>query len=131
MTRFCISLNESVEAVFWTLKNSDGREIIIPKLKGYNILDIAKAINPKRKIDYIGLRPGEKIHEELISTHDSFNTVDYGAYYAIRSIDYDYTKNKLNKQKKVKKNFSFSSDKPVRFLKLSEIKKIINSLKNN
>ena len=57
MTRFCISLNESVEAVFWTLKNSDGREIIIPKLlKGYNILDITKAINPKRKIDYIGLR---------------------------------------------------------------------------
>ena len=97
MTRFCISLNESVEAVFWTLKNSDGREIIIPKLlKGYNILDITKAINPKRKIDYIGLRPGEKIHEELISVHDSSNTVDYGDYYAIRSLDYEYRKNKPN-----------------------------------
>ena len=60
MTRFSISLQESVETVFWSLQNSDGREIIIPKLKSYNILDIAKSINPKRKIDIIGLRPGEK-----------------------------------------------------------------------
>ena len=87
MTRFSISLEESVKAILWTLKNSDGREIIIPKLKSYNILDIAKAIDPKRKIKIIGLRPGEKIHEELISTHDSVNTFDYGDYYAIRSID--------------------------------------------
>lgn len=131
MTRFSISLEESVKAILWTLKNSDGREIIIPKLKSYNILDIAKAIGPKRKIKIIGLRPGEKIHEELISTHDSVNTFDYGDYYAIRSIDYNLKKKKIKKLKKVKKNFSFTSNKPVRFLKLSEIKKIIDSLKNN
>tara|TARA_Y100001958_G_C21214763_1_gene540241 strand:+ start:447 stop:1451 length:1005 start_codon:yes stop_codon:yes gene_type:complete len=131
MTRFSISLEESVKAILWTLKNSDGREIIIPKLKSYNILDIAKAIDPKRKIKIIGLRPGEKIHEELISTHDSVNTFDYGDYYAIRSIDYNLKKKKIKKLKKVKKNFSFTSNKPVRFLKLSEIKKIIDSLKNN
>ncbi len=134
MTRFSISLEESVEAVFWSLQNSDGREIIIPKLKSYNILDIAKAINSKRKIDIIGLRPGEKIHEELISSHDSENTFDYGKYYAIRSIDYNLRKKNSIKQKKIKKvksNFSFTSDKPIRFLKINEIKKIINSLKNN
>ena len=128
MTRFCISLEESVETVFWALKNSDGREIIIPKLKSYNILDIAKAIDPKRKIEVIGLRPGEKIHEELISIHDSDNTFDYGAYFAIISIDYSLRKKKFKKLKKVKKNFSFTSDKPIRFLKINEIKKIINSL---
>lgn len=131
MTRFSISLEESVKAILWTLKNSDGREIIIPKLMSYNILDIAKAIDPKRKIKIIGLRPGEKIHEELISTHDSVNTFDYGDYYAIQSIDYNLKKKRIKKLKKVKKNFSFTSNKPVRFLKLSEIKKIIDSLKNN
>ena len=128
MTRFSISLQESVETVFWSLQNSDGREIIIPKLKSYNILDIAKSINPKRKIDIIGLRPGEKIHEELISVHDWINTVDYGKYYAIRSIDYNYKKKKTIKYKKVKKNFSFSSDKPLKFLTVPEIKKIISKI---
>tara|TARA_Y200000002_G_C22671873_1_gene660388 strand:+ start:1161 stop:2156 length:996 start_codon:yes stop_codon:yes gene_type:complete len=128
MTRFSISLQESVETVFWSLQNSDGREIIIPKLKSYNILDIAKSINPRRKIDIIGLRPGEKIHEELISVHDWINTVDYGKYYAIRSIDYNLKKKKSIKYKKVKKNFSFSSDKPLKFLTVPEIKKIISKI---
>jgi len=128
MTRFSISLQESVETVFWSLQNSDGREIIIPKLKSYNILNIAKSINPRRKIDIIGLRPGEKIHEELISVHDWINTVDYGKYYAIRSIDYNYRKKQFTKYKKVKKNFSFSSDKPLKFLTIPEIKKIISKI---
>ena len=128
MTRFSISLEEAVEAVFWTLKYSEGREIIIPKLNSYNIMDIAKAINSKRKIEFIGLRPGEKIHEELISINDSMNTVDYGKYYAIRSIDYGIKKNKISKIKKVKKDFSFSSDKPIKFLNIAEIKKIINNI---
>ena len=128
MTRFSISLEESVETVLWSLQNSDGREIIIPKLKSYNILNIAKSINPRRKIDIIGLRPGEKIHEELISVHDWINTVDYGKYYAIRSIDYNFKKKKFIKLKKVKKNFSFSSDKPLKFLTIPEIKKIISKI---
>lgn len=128
MTRFSISLEESVETVLWSLQNSDGREIIIPKLKSYNILDIAKSINSRRKIDFIGLRPGEKIHEELISVHDWINTVDYGKYYAIRSIDYNFKKKKFIKLKKVKKNFSFSSDKPLKFLTIPEIKKIISKI---
>ena len=128
MTRFAINLEEAVETVIWTLKNSDGREIIVPKLNSYKITDIAKAINSRREVEIIGLRPGEKIHEELISIHDQINTVDYGKYYAIRSIDYANRKSNTNRVKKVKKNFSFTSDKPVKFLTVNDIKKIINNI---
>ena len=67
MTRFNISLKEGADAVLWSLKNLKGNEILVPKLKSFRILDL-KSIDPKSKIKIIGIRPGEKIHEELIST---------------------------------------------------------------
>jgi len=83
MTRFNISLKDGVEMVLWALQNSKGGEIFVPKIPSYLITDLAKAISPSCKLVNVGIRPGEKIHEEMITESDSLNTVDLGVYYAI------------------------------------------------
>lgn len=83
MTRFNITLDEGIDIVLWTLKNMLGGEIVIPKIPSYRILDIADAIAPEAKKEFIGLRPGEKIHEEMLSEGDAPSAVDIGAYYVI------------------------------------------------
>lgn len=83
MTRFNISLQDGVEMVLWALKNTQGGEIFVPKIPSYRITDMATAIGPECEHTVVGIRPGEKIHEEMITTSDSFNTVDLGKYFAI------------------------------------------------
>lgn len=83
MTRFNISLQDGVDMVLWALENAQGGEIFVPKIPSYRITDIAKAIGPECAHPTIGIRPGEKIHEEMITSSDSFNTVDLGKYFAI------------------------------------------------
>ena len=133
MTRFNISLEQAVDLVLWSLENNIGGEIFVPKLKSYKILDVAKAINPKSKIKIIGLRPGEKIAEELISKSDSFNTFDINKCYSIvdPSNDILVKKYKLKKFKKVKENFEYNSSNNKDFLNLNQLRKLINNFKNN
>ena len=83
MTRFNISLEEGVDLVFYSLEKSIGGEIFIPKIPSYNIMDIANAIAPNCKKKIVGIRPGEKLHEEMITVSDSLNTYDIGKYYVI------------------------------------------------
>ncbi|GAP72158.1 UDP-N-acetylglucosamine 4,6-dehydratase [Candidatus Symbiothrix dinenymphae] len=83
MTRFNISLEAGVDMVLFALGNHWGGELWVPKIPSYRILDLAKAIAPTCKIENVGIRPGEKIHEEMITEADSFTTVDIGKYYAI------------------------------------------------
>ncbi len=83
MTRFNISLQEGVDMVLWTLRNSQGGEIFVPKIPSYRITDVAQAIGPECEQPIVGIRPGEKIHEEMITASDSLNTIDLGSYYAI------------------------------------------------
>jgi UDP-N-acetylglucosamine 4,6-dehydratase (inverting) len=83
MTRFNISLDEGVEMVLWALEHADGGEIFVPKIPSYRITDIAQAIGPDCEHKIVGIRPGEKIHEEMITSSDSGNTVDLGRYFAI------------------------------------------------
>lgn len=83
MTRFNISLSEGVEMVLHALRSAWGGEIFVPKIPSYRITDVATAIGPACRQEIIGLRPGEKIHEEMITASDSFSTVDLGRYYAI------------------------------------------------
>jgi UDP-N-acetylglucosamine 4,6-dehydratase (inverting) len=111
MTRFNISLDEGVDLVFYSLEKSIGGEIFIPKIPSYNILDIANAIAPNCKKKIVGIRPGEKLHEEMITVSDSMNTYDIGKYYAILP----NSKNKIEEfvkefnAKKVRENFSYNS----------------------
>ena len=87
MTRFNISLKEGVEMVFWSLENALGGELFVPKIPSYRISDVAEAIGPNCEKLIVGVRPGEKIHEEMITSSDSFSTIDLGAYYAILPSD--------------------------------------------
>lgn len=81
MTRFNITMDEAVEMVLWTIENAKGGEIFVPKIPSYRITDLATAIAPECEQKIVGLRPGEKIHEEMITASD--NAVDLGKYYAI------------------------------------------------
>ena len=130
MTRFNIMMDQSISMVDYAIKESVGGEIIIPKIPSYRIIDLAKAIAPNLKVKFIGIRPGEKIHEDLITTHESLNTYDIGKYYVILNsnknlINY-YLKNK--KAKKVKKLFSYNSENNPDFLSVNKLNKLISKL---
>ncbi len=83
MTRFNISLTDGVEMVLWAIENALGGEILVPKIPSYRVVDVATAIDPACEQRVVGIRPGEKIHEEMITESDSLSTVDLGRYYAI------------------------------------------------
>ncbi|HQU96365.1 MAG TPA: UDP-N-acetylglucosamine 4,6-dehydratase (inverting) [Saprospiraceae bacterium] len=83
MTRFNISLQGGVDMVMHALENAWGGEIFVPKIPSYHITDVATAICPECEQKVVGIRPGEKIHEEMITPSDSFNTYDLGKYYVI------------------------------------------------
>ena len=114
MTRFNISLQEGVDLVMWALANHLGGEIFIPKIPSYKITDVAKAIAPNLALKEIGIRPGEKLHEEMITATDSLSTIDLGKYYAILpSVSYcwqteDYLKH--HNAKFVEQGFYYASN---------------------
>jgi UDP-N-acetylglucosamine 4,6-dehydratase len=83
MTRFNISLSEGVNMVLHALDSAWGGEVFVPKIPSYRIMDVAKAIGPNCEHKITGIRPGEKIHEEMITSSDSFTTYDLGKYYVI------------------------------------------------
>jgi UDP-N-acetylglucosamine 4,6-dehydratase len=87
MTRFNISLSEGVAMVLWALEHALGGELFVPKIPSYRITDVAEAIGPSCEKPISGIRPGEKIHEEMITSSDSFTTIDLGEYYAILPSD--------------------------------------------
>lgn len=126
MTRFSITLKKSVEMVLWSIKNMQGGEIFVPKIPSYNILDLVKAFNKNGKIKSIGIRPGEKLHEEMISISESINTVDLGIYYAILNEQCKLSA-KYKNSKYVKKNFCYNSGENSEFLNISDLRKIIKS----
>ena len=134
MTRFNISLEYATDIVIWSLSNLSGGELLVPKLSSYKILDLAKAINPKCKIKIVGIRPGEKIHEEMISTSDSQNTLELRKFYLIlpklnKKIFTKY-KNKYG-AKKVKKGFTYSSNTNSKFLSIIELRKLVKKFEHD
>jgi UDP-N-acetylglucosamine 4,6-dehydratase/5-epimerase len=112
MTRFNISLDGGVDMVLFALEHSMGGEIFVPKIPSYRIMDVAKAIGPNCEYKEVGIRPGEKLHEEMITASDSFFTYDLGKYYAIVPsqpiFDINDFINKY-KAKKVSPGFSYDS----------------------
>jgi len=122
MTRFNITLDESVKFVIKCFKIMKGSEIFVPKTPSYKILDLVKAINTKSKIKIIGIRRGEKLHEELITKNDSINTVEHKDYYVIYPYLKDY---KFSKGKKCPKNFSYTSDTNKTFLSPKKLRSLI------
>jgi UDP-N-acetylglucosamine 4,6-dehydratase/5-epimerase len=110
MTRFFLTLEETVKFVEFAFKKMEGGEIYVKKLNSINIVELAKIISPRSKLKYIGIRAGEKIHEQMIGKDDSEFTLEYKNHYEI--LPNFHIKNKKIKKggKKVKQNFYYSSD---------------------
>ena len=123
MTRFSITLDESARFVLKSINMMKGGEIFVPKMSSYKILDIIKSINKKPKIKYIGIRPGEKIHEELICESDSLNTIVKSDHYIIMP---SYKKNSLKKNV-----FSYNSKNNPSFLTIKQLELLIKKFQIN
>jgi len=133
MTRFSMSINEAVDMVIWSMINNFGGEIFVPKISSYKIMDLIKAISPKTKIKLVGIRPGEKIDEQLITEAESLKTYDIGKYYVILGTSEEslekFYQNKKNK--KVSKNFTYTSKNNKDFLSVQDLKKNIKDYSEN
>lgn len=130
MTRFNITLNDAIKFVLKSLEIMKGGEIFVPKIPSIKITDLASAMYPNKKIEIIGLRPGEKLHEEMISESESFNTVEYKNLYIIcpNSEFIQWNKKTYLKKKHCKtfpENNSYNSFENKQYLSISEIKKIL------
>lgn len=130
MTRFNISLQEGVDMVLWSIENAIGGEILVPKIPSYRITDVAMAIAPECEHRVVGIRPGEKIHEEMITSSDSLNTVDLGSYYAILPSGGNYSISeyctKMN-AKLVEPGFAYDSGTNPDFLTVAELSTLIKT----
>lgn len=130
MTRFNISLQEGVDMVLWSIENAWGGEVLVPKIPSYRVTDVATAIAPECKQKIIGVRPGEKIHEEMITVSDSLNTVDLGQYYAILSSSSHYSIDEYCKAagaKLVAPGFSYDSGSNPDFLTVDQLREQIDT----
>lgn len=129
MTRFNISLQEGVDLVLWAIENHLGGEIFIPKIPSYHIKDVATAIAPNLPTKEVGIRPGEKLHEEMITTTDALNTIDIGKYYAILpSVAFNHTREDFvnhHNGKFVPEGFHYSSDNNTEWVTVDSMREKI------
>ena len=125
MTRFNILMEDCIKMVIWSLKNAHGGEIFVPKIPSFRIKDLAKVITPECKVKYIGIRSGEKIHEEMITANESQDIIDIGKYYVLLPSKDPVQRKKYSKFKQIKYGFSYSSDKNKDFLNLADLRKLV------
>lgn len=125
MTRFWITLEQGVQFVLDNLHRMKGGEIFVPKIPSMKIIDLAKAVAPECKIEIIGIRPGEKLHEVMITEDDARHTLENQCYYVIKP-EFTWWKNKGEIEgKSIPEGFSYSSDKNKHWLTIDELKNLI------
>lgn len=125
MTRFWITLDQGVRFVCENLDRMQGGEIFVPKLPSMNIMDLVKAIAPKCKVEISGIRPGEKLHEVLITHDDSRYTLEYESYYMIEPQIHSVQYKPLAGGKRVKENFSYRSNNNDDILSVQDLRRMI------
>lgn len=128
MTRFNISLQGGVDMVLHALETAWGGEIFVPKIPSYKITDVATAIGPDCKQEIVGIRPGEKVHEEMITSSDSFSTYDLGKYYAILPQVPNFKIEEYTKHfnaKLVPQGFQYNSGQNKEWLNVDDMRKLI------
>lgn len=129
MTRFNISLDEGVRMVLWALRNAKGGEIFVPKIPSYRIIDVASAVGPECEQRVVGIRPGEKIHEEMITESDSYNTVDREQYLAILPQGGNYTVDEYCSEfgaTRVRPGYAYNSGTNPKFLSVEQLRRLIS-----
>lgn len=136
MTRFDISMVEAVQAVLFAIEHHLGGEIFVPKCMSYHVTDLAKAMAPKCELTETGLRPNEKLHEELITNADAQDTIDLGNYYAILpAVAFNHTREQMvahHGAQFVAPDFQYSSDKNTQWENVDSLRaKIKRYIDNN
>jgi FlaA1/EpsC-like NDP-sugar epimerase len=128
MTRFNISLQGGVDMVMHALEHAWGGELYVPKIPSYRIMDVADAIGPECKKNIVGIRPGEKLHEEMITPSDSFYTYDLGTYYAILPSNPRWNLEEFKKEFKAEKvppGFKYNSEQNTEWETVESLRSLI------
>lgn len=125
MTRFWITLDQGVQFVINNLTRMRGGELFVPKIPSMNIIDLAKAIGPECKIEIVGIRPGEKLHETMITLDDARHTIEYDDYYVIAP-EFGWWTSEKTKGKSLLEGFEYNSANNDKWLTVEELQKIIN-----
>ena len=133
MTRFMISLDQGVKLVWKAFEDMKGGEIYIKKIPSMKVVEIAKVIAPKAKHKIIGIRPGEKLHEQMISSDDSYSTYEYPNYYKIlpQINEWSRDRSRIKNGKKVPEGFSYTSDNNLDWMSKSQLQVWIKLNKKN
>lgn len=123
MTRFMISLEQGVELVWHAFEDMEGGEIYVKKIPSMKVTDIAKAVAPEAKQEIIGIRPGEKVHEQMIGSEDSFHTYEYEQHYKILPAIHNWSNcaNRIKNGKRVPEGFSYTSDNNSEWMTVVEL----------
>ena len=127
MTRFWITLEQGVQFVLDSLEHMQGGEIFVPKIPSMKMMDLAKAMAPDAKIDIIGIRPGEKLHEEMISSNEARRTLDMGSHYVIQP-EMDWWRDGTLQGEAVDEGFSYSSDTNTDWLDAAGLREMIRDV---
>ncbi len=130
MTRFWITLDDSVDLVLKALRESNGGELYIQKCPSFKVTELAKAMNPNARLEDIGIRPGEKLHEVMVTAEDSRSTYEYDDHYIIYpDLDWWRFKNSdIPGGKKVEEGFIYSSNRNKQWLNSEDLKKLIQDI---
>ena len=128
MTRFWITLAQGVNFVINSIETMEGGEIFVPKIPSMNIMDLAKAVAPDCEIDYIGIRPGEKIHELLISPDESMQTVEFDDKFVILPFHPWWRETAWADGTKLPQGFSYGSNTNSQWLSLADLKELIGTI---
>jgi UDP-N-acetylglucosamine 4,6-dehydratase/5-epimerase len=130
MTRFSILLSEGVDMVLWALEHAVGGEIFVAKIPSFRLLDLAQAVGPSCRREIVGLRPGEKLHEQMITESDSYTTVDLGRYYAILPPGGDGIADHYARRMPtgpVEPGFTYDSGRNPEFLSVERLRELIRT----
>ena len=127
MTRFMITLEDGVELVWMAFDDMIGGEIYVKKIPSMKVTDLAKAVDSTAKQEVTGIRPGEKLHEQMISEEDSLYTYEYNGYYKILPVinDWSNDKERIKNGKKVPEGFSYTSDNNTDWMSIETLQKWI------
>ena len=136
MTRFNITLREGVDLVLWAFDKMWGGELFVPKIPSYRIMDVARAVNGGCRIEIVGIRPGEKLHEEMITETDALNTVEFGKYYVILpaarprwDVERFIRESNGKPGRRVPEGFSYNSGSNERFLTVEELRALMRDMR--
>ena len=133
MTRFMITLDQGVDLIFKAFEDMEGGEIYVKRIPSMNIIEIAKSVSPEAEIRIIGIRPGEKMHEQMIGVEDSTYTYEYDGYYKILPsiADWGSSKDRIKNGILVDQNFVYSSDKNTDWMSISELQSWVKENKQS